>query len=206
MLHETPEHTDARVRGGGRPATELTSVANTQTGARRPSLDPVILILLVVSLVGNVVLAFRLAGVGTGSSPSKPSSAVGARVASMSGVSPDGKPISVSMAKGRKTVIFVYSPTCEWCKKTWPLFKQLADGQERFDFVAVCLGEPAEAFDAPFTVITRPSPAGLAGLKVSQVPETLVVSEKGTVERAWIGAYQGGQRGDIESFFGKTLK
>ncbi len=169
--------------------------------------DWVLLGLLAASLSANVILLSRASQAPAPSLRQPTESAVGTTVQTLDGHTPTGSPTSLTLADGnRRTVVFVYSPQCRWCKQTWPLFQRIAaNHRKEFRFLAVCLSEGSAAFPADFEVLAQPSRDSLSRLRVTSVPATFVISPSGRVEKAWAGAYRGGVGKDITSFFAVSL-
>lgn len=158
--------------------------------------------LLALSLSVNVALLSR--GTLAGADKKGPPSALGTTIGDLSGLAASGAPIRLSLTDGTKdTVVFVYSPKCPWCQRTWPVFQRIAaERSAAFRFLAVCLGDFSEAFPADFQVVTRPSRETLSALHIASVPTTLVISQAGKVERVWTGAFKGAVGEGVSRFFG----
>lgn len=136
---------------------------------------------------------------------------VGANLSSLPVRDLEGQPARINFSTGIPTVIYVLSPTCGWCRSNEKNMHALAAGKNGFfNFIALSptaqnLQQYVSAGHAPFKVYVA-DPAGLpAGLDVQTTPQTLVVSPAGIVEKAWLGAYDGSRKREIEAFFNVDL-
>jgi hypothetical protein len=177
---------------------------------RRPIVgDWLLLVLLAASLAANVyfglLLAHRPAATSASERPAGP--AVGSVIKTVEGVASDGTPLSISLADGtRRTVLFVYSPACAWCKRSWPLFQRLSSrSRDRFNTAAVCLGKASEMFQTDVSTLGNPTLPTVAALRSTSVPQTIVFSPEGHVERVWIGGWTGDVARQLGSYFGLPL-
>ncbi len=113
----------------------------------------------------------------------------------------------------RKTVLYVFSPTCDWCKRDYPNLMAIhAAAQGRFDFVGVTMNTrqlpeylAQHPFPGPVASVAEAAlpPEFAKDLKVT--PQLLVVDEGGLVQRAWVGALMEMRRKEAEDFFGVAL-
>jgi hypothetical protein len=177
--------------------------------------DRVLLVLLAISLLLNVLLGLETLrpheeGVEAGTGPlSGP--AIGASVPSLQVESLDGVGQRISFeSDSRPTVIYIFSPSCDWCERNVANIRALASERSgAFRFVGVSLTESSEdhliAEQLGFEVFISPGLQTLSAYGLRGTPQTIVVSTDGTVVRSWTGAY-GGRTGQmIERFFGLKL-
>lgn len=107
------------------------------------------------------------------------------------------------------TVLYVFSPSCQWCTRNLENIKALADGiKERHRLIGLSvidsgLQEYIFQNGLPFPVYTI-VPTG-AGSLISRTPRTLVVSREGKVIANWVGAYGNEVRSNLEQYFQLTL-
>ncbi|MCC7186754.1 MAG: redoxin domain-containing protein [Acidobacteria bacterium] len=111
----------------------------------------------------------------------------------------------------KRTMVYVFSPQCAWCEKNLDNLKALvahADGA--FDVLAVSLqSEGVAAYlaerDLSVTTLVEPSDDTRAAYRLGATPTTFVVGPQRTVEKVWIGAFDGAAATEIEAFFGVRL-
>jgi peroxiredoxin len=166
-----------------------------------------LLVLLAVSLGANVYLARRLF-----SPPPQgpPPLAKGTTVSPLTATRLDGQPQTLSYAE-KKTVLYVFTPSCPWCKRNLPNIKHLvATRGAEYRFIGISL--EAEGLSSyvtehqlPFPVYTNVSQEQRDAYHLGGVPQTLVISERGTVMQNWFGAYVDAQQAEIEKFFDVRL-
>lgn len=136
---------------------------------------------------------------------------VGANLSSLPVHDPEGRAARINFNTGIPTVIYVLSPACGWCRRNEENMHALAASKNGvFNFIGLSptaqnLQQYISARHAPFTVYVA-DPAGLpAGLDIQTTPQTLIVSPAGIVEKAWLGAYDGSRKREIEAFFNVVL-
>jgi hypothetical protein len=127
-------------------------------------------------------------------------------------VDQDGKPAVLAFADdSRKSVLYVLSPLCGWCKKNEANIKALAlDASSRFRFVGVSieaknLKEYVAEGHVPFPVYLVSSKDQIDKLHFDGTPQTVVVGVGGRVEKSWQGAYLTNNQQEVEKFFGVKL-
>jgi hypothetical protein len=181
---------------------------------RRDILSLVVPVLLVISAVGNVFQGMsRDRFIAPRAKPS------GVANAPEQGVLP---PLPLSDLSGKEaaltygpekppTVLYVFSPSCVWCKRNYPMIRQLAvQARSRFRFVALSvtqdgLSEYAAATPLGFPTFGSRSRAALLDYGISSTPTTLVISPNGNVLRRWKGAFVNHQLADVEAYFSVRL-
>lgn len=170
----------------------------------RLSSEYLLLTLLVLSLGGNACLAFRLS---LGATPQAITLTQGTTVPSFEAVDAKGVTRTLRFSRQlRPTVVFAYSPDCPWCTRTWPLFKQIADAaSDRFTFVTLSVGAMPVYQDVNVSAFARPSRLGFDALHLGTVPQTLLIGVDGRIERAWLGAYAGQTKAELERRFGASF-
>lgn len=139
---------------------------------------------------------------------------VGRVVPPLSGVGPDGKQVVVEYGKdARKTILFVFSPTCHVCDVNWPtwqaLSKRIDPKSYRLVFVNISTALPqdyaVEKGIAAYVVISRLDPVAGAVYNLHATPETVVLSDFGRIESVWVGPLSGGALREVESTIGARL-
>jgi peroxiredoxin len=111
----------------------------------------------------------------------------------------------------RPTVLYIFTPQCEWCTRNLDNLKTLIDQKgEDYRFVGVSLsGEGLEKYvvdhQLPFPVYTDiPKETGEV-YKMGGTPRTVVISPQGWVIQNWVGAYAGDRKTQIEAYFNVSL-
>ncbi len=164
--------------------------------------DRFLVALLALSLVVNVAVVWW-AVKGRSAAP-PPDVTVGETLPSITGVSVDGKPMTVSYnGQPRPTVLYVFSPTCTWCERNLENIRTLSKSAgDKYQFVGVSLPAAVKERTTPFNfpVVFANGQTPFRG-----TPQTLVVGADGKVLQSWKGAYAGSTKQQIESFFKTQL-
>ncbi|MGH9478705.1 MAG: TlpA family protein disulfide reductase [Terriglobales bacterium] len=135
----------------------------------------------------------------------------GERVGAVRGEDLAGRPTSLLFgADLRPTVLYVFTPTCIWCRRNMANLKALiAADQSRFRFVGISLAQDnllpgyLAANSLKFTALIRDLPAAELGqLRLGVTPQTIVVSPAGVVLQDWRGAYTGPVEQGAGRYFG----
>lgn len=124
---------------------------------------------------------------------------------------PEGAMTTVTFE--RPTLLYVFSPTCEWCKRDHANITALQQSvQARYDFVALTLNDRGlktylEERPYPGVVgVARPPgvPDELAR-NLGATPQLVVVDRGGRVQQVWMGALFDARQREAELFFGVSL-
>jgi hypothetical protein len=192
----------------------MNPVPNDQSKA-----DRFLLAVLAVSLIANLGLLLLLRqshGVAAAFAKNHISGSllppVGARLdelhfAKIGGGAPDLKLDSHELP----IVVYVLSPTCKWCKLNKPIIDSLAtqlQGKYRFIGISITSKDLAAyvAENSPTFPVYKLDPGSSpTSMPLSGTPETLVFSPDGLFLRGWNGAYIGGTREQVSSYFGVKL-
>jgi thiol-disulfide isomerase/thioredoxin len=110
----------------------------------------------------------------------------------------------------RKYLLFVLSTTCPHCEKTLPVWKSIAQkNNDNCDIIGISIHSLDEtkkyigSKDVGFYVVSAMSDTSFnRKYKISGVPETILVSGDGVVEKAWIGELTYGQVKEIDNLMG----
>ena len=164
------------------------------------------IILLILSVGINVVLVKRLHAlthVDTGLQS-------GERVHALDVTSLDGRPVRIAFTGDLPTVLYYFSPTCAWCERNWDNVRALAAGAPgRYQLIGLStsaeIGEFMQKRGLAFDVYSGVSDEAVRTYHLNGTPQTVVVSGKGTVIRAWPGAYTPDATREIERQFGLSL-
>jgi thiol-disulfide isomerase/thioredoxin len=128
----------------------------------------------------------------------------GDTVAEVTATSFDGQPREIDYKKdGKPRLVLFFSPTCQYCKQQMPLWRDLLDkvDSNRFEVIGVVsnredknavstYAEGAGYFKTktPLPLVFFDSEA-LGSYKLTATPTTLLISNEGKVEHAWIGKW-----------------
>jgi len=150
----------------------------------RPTLTVVV---LAVSVCVNILLAWR--------------------VRSLS-----GKSVVVDYSRSAKpTVLYIFTPTCVWCRRNLRNLRELAKGISRqYTVVGVSLtreglGDYVASSGFPAEIVADIPPSVVMDYRLGGTPQTIVVSGAGRVLKNWRGAYGGRVKAEVEGFFGVRL-
>lgn len=128
----------------------------------------------------------------------------GEMVTSISGTDLNGKPYQVQYARdGKKQLLMFFSPSCLYCVKQGPIWRDLLDriDANRFNVVGIVgdredkqevtqhvdgLGYFKTRVALPVVAVNNDA---LARYKLTATPTTLLIDDSGRVERAWVGMW-----------------
>ena len=165
--------------------------------------------LLALSLSLNVYLAWQTR---YHSAQARQILGVGAKVPSLAAEQLGGARVVLEWAlDGRPTVMYVFTPSCVWCKRNLEGVKVLSKARESsYRFIGVSLSsvglkEYVEENNLMFPVYTNLDSQTVRRFKLIVTPETLVISRDGKIQKAWPGAYGGTVQKEIEAMFGVHL-
>lgn len=169
--------------------------------------DPFLLVLLALSLGVNVWLGLEVRKSRRMAPPSEAKLKLGDKLPPLEVTDAEGRAATLRAADdARPTVFYVYSHTCGWCQRNQPAIAALAgQASQRFRFVGLCMG-PKEGCarregDPPFPLYSGVKPQQVAELGLGSVPQAIVVSPGGEVVRHFRGAWVGGARQEVATYF-----
>ncbi len=179
---------------------------------RASQADWFVLVLLAISLLGNVVLGvavLRLTDAASGASARAATSQppVGSTVPPLDVQRLTGERESISFfTDSRPTVVYIFKPSCAWCARNLENVRAvIATATSSHRVIAVSLdpdvAEYAERIRLGIPVYVRPSPSIFEPYHLGPTPQTLVVSREGKVLKSWVGAYAGRTREEVETYF-----
>jgi peroxiredoxin len=123
-----------------------------------------------------------------------------------------GRETSLSFyAQSRPTILYVFRPSCVWCRRNVDLINSLAAQlSNRYAIIGLSLSDSGLAefvsqSRITFPVYSRLSPAEATKYHLGTTPETIVISPQGKVERDWLGAYDYPTKPFLEKFLSVTL-
>lgn len=174
-------------------------------------------ILLATSCAGNLVLGERVTALSrtVNSLTARPALETGIKIPSLSVTGVDGRRVELTFDGARKqTIIYVMSPTCNWCLRNRANIRALAEGVAgKVNIVGVSV---APAADKNFSIFVenqaQPFPiyAGLSDLvsrrlRLRSTPTTILLSSDGVVIKFWEGAFASKVGEEIQQYFGVAL-
>jgi len=115
------------------------------------------------------------------------------------------------LGQSKPTVLYVFTPSCIWCRRNESSIKYLADhAGQQYRFIAlslthVGLPEYVRKHELGFPIFCDPDDQTLSVYKLSSTPEMLVVSLRGNVLKNWVGAFAGRTQTEINNFFSVNL-
>lgn len=173
---------------------------------RTQLVDPLVLLLLALSLGANVYLYRNAPKSAAAVEHLRP----GDRVPSLSGTDLSGNPLSVTF-ESRPAVLYAFSPSCVWCDRNQDNATQLAEHvRGEYDFYAIAVdGTNLEAYVRERAIswrIIRDVPTETYGAyRMGTTPLTIVIDTGGIVRYVWPGAFAGSVKEDVERAFGLSL-
>ena len=133
-------------------------------------------------------------------------------VPNIAGKTIDGKPIEINFAASHKpTILYVFTPTCGWCKRNFENMTTLRHGVEnRYVFVGISLTDKdladyVKAHNIDYPVVTGISEGTRTVYKLGGTPATIVVSPENKVLKTWTGAYNALLQAEISNYFNVKL-
>jgi hypothetical protein len=122
-----------------------------------------------------------------------------------------GRNLSLNYDSSHPTILYVFSPSCEWCKRNSENVRSLASqAAHHYHFVALSLSaEGLQDYMKQYgpgmeTYVLLPSD-DRSQVRAWATPTTVVLSSKGKLIDGWVGAYVGINRTEIEHFFSIRL-
>jgi hypothetical protein len=174
-------------------------------------------VLLVCALVGNLV-SLDIARNARGRLALMTSSPVEERIVPGETAPPlkaktlDGRDVTMATKDTPlPTVVYVFSPTCGWCKRNHSSVEALIKAAgARYRFVSVSmqrqdLSDYLAERPTAAQVFMEPSSDTVKTYGLGATPTTIVLNANGVVERVWVGAFTGTTRTEVEELFGVRL-
>jgi peroxiredoxin len=119
---------------------------------------------------------------------------------------PGGEREVIAYQGQRPTVLYVFSPQCEWCARNIDNFRTIV-GKANQEYRVIGLSLSEEGLEDYVASNHLDIPVYVASKDVQKqyrlgvTPQTLVISPEGRVLKDWAGAYAGQQKSQIEHFF-----
>jgi peroxiredoxin len=193
------------------------SSSKSGTDTRASRADWVVLLLLGLSLVGNISLGVAVLRFSGQQAPAQASRAardqpppppkVGETLPALEAHRFGGPDESMEFGSGqRPTVFYVFSPDCKWCARNLDNVRQVVSAaKDTHRIVGISLdpevGEYLNRVRFDFPVYVKPSAAVFTAYRLGPTPLTLVVSPEGKVLKSWVGAYLGDSKKEVEEYF-----
>lgn len=187
------------------------------TGTKR--FDPVLLILLAVSLSANVVLTLMLrhgiarpAAFAYSSKGAPRLPMVGARLEQLHLTRVDGTKVDLTFGASESVlVVYVLSPACGWCERNRAEIDSLAS-QLNGKYRIIGISNTSDGLasyvtqKSPHFPVYSIDPSSVSSIiPLGATPATLVFSPQGTFVKGWNGAFLGDTKEQIASYFGVKL-
>jgi AhpC/TSA family len=119
-----------------------------------------------------------------------------------------GRKVNLSWASDKRpTLVYVFTPSCPWCKRNLPNITALsAARQSDYRFIGLSLStsglqEYVAANHIAFPVYSYPFANEQKLFSVGGTPATLLVSPDGSLRQLWLGAYSGDTQKKVEEVF-----
>ena len=121
-----------------------------------------------------------------------------------------GKPVSFDpLGDNKPTILYVFSPQCDWCTRNLDNIKALAEGtSEKYKLMGLStsingLKDYVVEHGLGFPVYAM-QPSDRSRLRTG-TPRTLIMSTDGKIIENWFGAYGGELQNKVEEYFQITL-
>ncbi|HJP95129.1 MAG TPA: TlpA disulfide reductase family protein [Pyrinomonadaceae bacterium] len=104
------------------------------------------------------------------------------------------------------TLLYVFSPSCGWCKKNEDNISSLASQTgDSLRIIGLSLSPEGlidyVAHRFPPVKVIKPDSRTITAYKLSGTPETILVSSEGVVLKVWKGAYGDSTQRELEEYF-----
>lgn len=164
--------------------------------------------LLLISVGLNAAQAAKIRGL-TEPATQMPA-IIGQTAPVLTGIDGAGRAQTFAFSGELPTLVYFFSPTCDWCERNWDNVAALAQhGTGNYRFVAITqakeLGGFAKDRGLSLDILSEISPEVVRAFHFGGTPSTLVVSSQGIITNAWIGGFDGRLKTDIETFFDVKL-
>jgi peroxiredoxin len=182
-------------------------------GSRFLKAEWFLLILLAGSLTLNVYQGWKLKG-KTESPPAPPVTqklSAGMSIPVLNVTSSAGVPDAISYSNTKPTVLYVFSPSCDWCQRNNANVNAIATlKNDSYTFVGLSLSDYqlrkyVETEHIPFPVYSGLTGELIEKLGFTETPQLLVISSDGIVLKSWTGAFVKEVAQDVEGYFNIRL-
>ncbi len=172
--------------------------------------DLILLLILAASLATNVYF-IRWHGAGLFSAGRQRGyNRIGSILPPLAARGIDGQPKALRFDNvPHPTVLYVFSPECNWCALNHPSIARLVSARARgYRFVSLALSDDALAVSDylrqyPFNgeALLSPAPESTESLGIVGTPETFAIGRDGRILAHWTGAFSGEVKREVEAFF-----
>lgn len=185
--------------------------------ARKQRVRPyiaVLAVLLVLSVIVNVVQAYRISVLQVVTrnefDPSPPIR--GATVSRLVMTDVVGRDATIELSSASvPTVLYVFRPSCIWCQRNKARFRNFGlQIGKAYRIIGISLTKDGvdefvndQHFEYP---VYLASESLIDSLQLSTTPQTIILSPSGEIVQNWLGAYEGRTKSAIESFFSINLQ
>jgi peroxiredoxin len=172
------------------------------------------IVLLAASLALNVNLGLKLKNLSITASADSGPLKVGTQMPRLWVVSPNGERVKLDWFsnQGKSTVLYIFTPTCIWCKKNAKNILFLNQTRRReYEFLGLSLTDSGlsdylkKSVHIENNYYIEEGPKSLFSMSIGETPTTIVVSNQGVIEQMWRGAYIGTTKKSVESVFHLNL-
>jgi peroxiredoxin len=112
-------------------------------------------------------------------------------------------------ADGKATIVYLFTPTCVWCRRNIEAMRALEEAARDYHFIAVSLTRDGVSDYIAANHLTFPvfvaDEVAAKHLSARVTPSTIVISPKGVVKYFWPGVYIGKNGKEIEQAFNVKL-
>lgn len=107
----------------------------------------------------------------------------------------------------RKTLVYVFTPTCPWCERNKPNWTAIAGSIDRSQFRVVGIDLSATV-DEEYVraqglqldhLLVKVDPKLIRDYQLTLTPQTLLIDSSGAVERVWTGLYSAEEGSDLKA-------
>lgn len=136
---------------------------------------------------------------------------VGVTLATIPVVTSSGIDSEVRVADGRKTFLYILSPSCGWCRRNHGNILALSTqygSSVRFVGISTStdkLEEYLKSSILPFPVYAVKAKAKVPHFDISLTPQLVLIGPTGKVEKVWVGALDSKAQLEVETAFGVKL-
>jgi hypothetical protein len=136
----------------------------------------------------------------------------GIRLPPLIGTDPSGRTVTIGYdGEPQDTLMLVFSPTCGYCKKTWPAWVDLVRGAKGKRVAYVNIGGPLsnqftqEHGIAGGLVVAKTSAESVLKYDLQETPITLLISPDGHSKRVWAGVLDSSILAEVKTATGWAL-
>jgi hypothetical protein len=122
-----------------------------------------------------------------------------------------GEPAVIDYDRSLPTILYVFKPSCGWCKRNLENIRAIADNAPgRYKLIGLSLSaeglkEYIDQNHLAFPVYTNLSLEAIRSHKLGGTPQTIMISPERKVIKVWTGAYYGRLKKEIEEYLRVSL-